>query len=150
MTRSKRLEVVGEVLQDREDDRAKQLRAAEAAAQAEEQRLTELIGYRDDYQQSLVAKQRSGMSAPLLRDFQAFLAKLEQAIAQQRERVANARRARDGDHQSWREAATKSAAVDALVTRCRTEERKQEDQREQRASDERALRAYRDQQERGS
>jgi flagellar FliJ protein len=148
MTRSKRYAQVGNVMHVRKDERAEMLRSAEARAQTEETRLAELDRYRAEYRATLLERQKAGMNAAMATDYKAFLGKLDRAIAQQQQRVMAARHACEAERRSFREAGTRAAAMDSLVTQCRVEEQRAEDRREQHASDERALRIHRDRRER--
>jgi len=75
-----------------------------------------------------------------LRDYQAFLARLSDAIRQQQAVVKRAQSERDAERQRWQEAAKRAKALGHVVEQWQTEERRASDRREQRESDERAQR----------
>ncbi|HYB65716.1 MAG TPA: flagellar export protein FliJ, partial [Steroidobacteraceae bacterium] len=79
-----------------------------------------------------------GMSAARARDYQAFLARLDEALREQTEIVARAHATRAELLAKWSGAARRSAAVDRALKRGLTEEQRRLDRREQVDADERA------------
>ncbi len=71
-----------------------------------------------------------------MRDFQTFLAKLGEAMAQQRELVAAAQKALDAERSQWREAAQRAHVVETLAERWQTEESRAANRRDQVECDE--------------
>ena len=71
-----------------------------------------------------------------MRDFQTFLAKLGEALAQQRELVALAQRALEAERCNWREAAQRAHVVETLAERWQSEESRAANRRDQQESDE--------------
>ncbi len=71
-----------------------------------------------------------------MRDFQTFLAKLGEAMVQQREYVALARNALEAERSNWREAAQRQHVVETLAERWQGEEARAEGRRDQQESDE--------------
>jgi flagellar export protein FliJ len=68
-----------------------------------------------------------------------FLARLGEALTQQREHVAEARAALDTEKNHWREAAQRTHVVETLVERWQGEETRAADRRDQNMSDELAM-----------
>jgi len=106
-------------------------------------KLLELRRYRGEYEQQFTARVATGMGAAELRDYQAFLARLTEAMRQQQAVVNRLQAERDAERSRWQEAARRAKAIDHVVTRWQAEERRVADQREQRDTDERAQRAPR-------
>jgi flagellar FliJ protein len=79
------------------------------------------------------------MAGPALLDYQVFMARLGEAIVQQRQAIVRCEIERDNDQQRWREIAVQLKAVSAVVERWRSDERIAESRAEQRGIDERAL-----------
>jgi flagellar FliJ protein len=102
--------------------------------------LQELERYRGDYESQFKQRAGRGMGATDLRDYQAFLARLSDAIRQQQAVVKRAQSERDAERQRWQEAAKRAKALGHVVEQWQTEERRASDRREQRESDERAQR----------
>jgi flagellar FliJ protein len=142
MKRAQRLEMVQNVVDDQERRRAEALAGSERRVSEGEAKLAELESYHDSYVRGFAARAEAGIDGVLARDYQAFLARLEEAMRQQRQIVIRARAQRDGEKQTWLGAAQRAAAVGHMVKRFQTEEVRALDRREQHESDERSSRAW--------
>jgi flagellar FliJ protein len=131
---------VQRVLDRNEKQRARELGEARGRLTAAETKLQDLEQYRRDYERSFQQRAKAGQPVRALRDFQVFLARLDQAIAQQRQIVAAAKNDVSGQSTRWQSAARQVKAVDSVVERWQGEERRAEDRREQKETDERAQR----------
>lgn len=140
MTRSKRMEPVQRAVGHAERDCAARLGEADRRLADAQTRLAELEAYHGDYASGLAGKVRLGMSATGLRDYQAFLARLAEAVDAQVRIVAHARAERDGAQSAWSAAAQRTKAIGQVVERWQGEERAASDRHEQKETDERALR----------
>ena len=105
-----------------------------------ETKLQELERYRGDYENQFKQRAGSGIGATDLRDYQAFLARLSDAIRQQQAVVRRAQSERDAERLRWQEAAKRAKALGHVVEQWQSEERRASDRCEQRESDERAQR----------
>jgi flagellar FliJ protein len=105
-----------------------------------ETKLQELERYRGDYEKQFKQRAGRGIGATDLRDYQAFLARLSDAIRQQHAVVRRAQSERDAERLRWQEAAKRAKALGHVVEQWQSEERRASDRREQRESDERAQR----------
>jgi flagellar FliJ protein len=128
------------VLGTNERRKAQTLAAGERAVHESEAKLAELGGYRDAYIRDFARRAGGGMNAARARDYQVFLARLDEALREQTEIVARARTARAELLATWRGAARHSAAVDRALERGLTEQRRRLERREQGDADERAQR----------
>jgi flagellar protein FliJ len=142
MKRAQRLEMVQNVVEDQERIRAEALAGSERRVSEGEAKLAELESYHASYVRGFAVRAESGIDANLARDYQAFLARLEEAMRQQTQIVIRARAQRDGEKQTWQGAAQRAEAVGQMVKRFQTEEVRAADQREQQESDERSARAW--------
>jgi flagellar FliJ protein len=140
MKRSERMAPVRRVLGNDERERARNLGAAQQQLADAERKLLDLQQYRSDYAAAFEQRARQGQSVVALRDFQLFMTRLDTAIQQQQQVVDAARGQLSGDRQRWQRAARQVKAVDSVVDRWQTEERRVVDRREQKESDERAQR----------
>jgi flagellar FliJ protein len=131
---------VQRVLDRNEKQRARELGEARGRLTAAEAKLQDLEQYRQDYERAFQQRAKAGQPVRALRDFQVFLARLDQAIAQQRQIVAAAKSEVSGQSTRWQSAARQVKAVDSVVERWQGEERRAEDRREQKETDERAQR----------
>jgi flagellar protein FliJ len=134
---------VQKVLGRKEKDRARELGEAQTRLSAAEVKLRDLEQYRQDYEQAFQQRAKAGQPVRALRDFQVFLARLDQAIQQQRQVVATTQNDVNGQSTLWRSAARQVKAVDSVVDRWQGEERRAQDRRDQKDTDERAQRAAR-------
>jgi flagellar protein FliJ len=138
--RVEQLDVVQQVTARNERERAERLAAAERNAIEAEQKLVALERYRNEYEAQLATKGAAGTQISGVREFQAFLARLGDALVAQRQVLAQARAARDEMLGAWRQAAQKAKVVETLAERWQDEARRDEDRRDQRESDELAQR----------
>lgn len=140
MSRGEQLDLVQQVATRNERDLASRLAEAERDAVAAEQQLVALERYRNEYEDQLAQRGAGGVDISGVREFQAFLARLGEALVAQRQVLAAARAARDQQLNSWREAAQRAQVVQTLADRWQNEARREEDRRDQRESDELAQR----------
>jgi flagellar FliJ protein len=141
MTRSDRLGPVQQVLEHSEQVRAREFGEAQRRLAEAEAKLAELSSYHGEYLQAYRKRAEDGTRVNSLRDFQAFLARLEQALSQQENVVAQAREAVQSRRSNWQGAARDVKAVESVVDRWRSAEARAADRREQKESDERAQQA---------
>ena len=140
MSRADQLDLVQQVATRTERERAERLAEAERNAIEAEQKLVALERYRNEYEEQLAQRGAGGVDISGVREFQAFLARLGEALVSQRQVLAAARATREQMLNSWREAAQRAQVVQTLADRWQTEERREEDRRDQRESDELAQR----------
>lgn len=115
------------------------LKRREDAARA---RLQDLEGYKQEYQQRLTGTGARGMDIHLLRDFHAFLAKMDAAIRQQSEEVDRAHAHWQQAHVNWLGLRQKVKAYETLAQRHHAQELAHQEKRDQRLTDENALRKH--------
>lgn len=142
MKRVQRLELVQNVVDDQERRRAEALASSERRVSESEAKLAELESYHASYVRGFNVRAGSGIDGHLARDYQAFLARLEEAIRQQTQLVTRAHAQRDSEKQNWQGAAQRAEAVGQMVKRFQTEEARDADRREQQESDEHSARAW--------
>jgi flagellar FliJ protein len=140
VTRAKRMKPVQNLLDDTEKRLALDLATVERKVAEAEAKLQELERYRGDYEKQFAQRAGHGIGVTALRDYQAFLARLSEAIRQQQAVVKRAQSERDAERTRWQEAAKRAKALGHVVEQWQTEERRASDRREQRETDERAQR----------
>lgn len=140
MKRSTRMAPVQQVLGGAERARARDVGAAQRSLSAAEKRLQELQQYHADYLSGFQRSAKAGGNALALQDFQQFLRRLEDAVRQQEQIVAQARQSVAGSTTQWQSAARRVKAVDSVVGKWQVEERRLEGRLEQKDIDERAQR----------
>jgi flagellar protein FliJ len=137
--RSERLDIVQQAAARTERERAERVALAEKHLVEMQQKLTALEKYRSEYEAGFATRAGAGFGAVAVRDFQTFLARLGEALNQQRELVAAARRALDAERVHWREAAQRTHVVETLVEKWQGEETLAANRRDQNMSDELAM-----------
>jgi flagellar FliJ protein len=140
VTRAKRMKPVQNLFDDTERRLALAVATIERKVAEAEAKLQELERYRGDYDKQFAQRAGRGIGATDLRDYQAFLGRLSEAIRQQQAVVKRAQSERDAERQRWQEAAKRAKALGHVVEQWQTEERRASDRREQRETDERAQR----------
>ena len=139
MKRSERLDIVQQAAARTEKERAERVALAEKHLAEMQQKLAALEKYRSEYEAGFATRAGAGLGAVGVRDFQTFLARLGEALSQQRELVASARRALDAERDNWREAAQRTHVVETLVGKWQGEETRAANRRDQNISDELAM-----------
>jgi flagellar FliJ protein len=142
MERAKRLEPVQQIVDDAQRRLALSVAAFEKRVLEGEAKLQELQRYKGEYEQQFSQRAGRGIGATDLRDYQAFLARLAEAIKQQQALVTRARAEHQAERLKWQEALKRSKALGHVVERWQAEERHMNDRRDQRESDERAQRKF--------
>jgi len=140
--RIRQLQTAHGVLESDERRKAQTLANSERQVKESEAKLAELGSYRDAYLRDFASRAGGGMTAARARDYQAFLARLDEALREQSEVVSRARAQRAELLVKWRGAAQHTAAVDRALQRGRTEEQRRSERREQTDADERAQRRW--------
>jgi len=118
MKRSERIDVVQQAAARTERERAERVGAAERHLVEMQQKLAALEKYRSEYESGFASRAGAGVDVIGMRDFQTFLARLGEALTQQRELVALARKALEAERSHWREAALRQHVVETLAERC--------------------------------
>lgn len=138
MTRSKRLNPVVKVAEHREKDAARLLGQSQQRLEQQRARLRELIGYREEYHLKYQQTCGRGIDVKQLQEFRMFLARLNDAIAQQQKTVVQVERDVERCRAGWLRTRTRSQALDKVRERYQHVEREEADRREQADLDERS------------
>lgn len=111
--------------------------------QLQEHKLKLLLQYRDDYQERLRRAAANGLNSAGLRNFNDFIARLEQAIQQQSAAIDAAREHAEHGRGQWQTKRLKAKAFDTLSVRFTTTLTRIESSREQKSQDDFASRTAR-------
>ena len=148
MTRSQRLDPLLRVVQQRQDDAARQLAERDKAQAEQEARLDALRRYADEY--AITPAGQDGTIAPaLLANRLAFRAKLDAAVAQQTKVVDSGRQQTEVERMRLMLASRDTKVLEKLAASYRAEEAKVDEQRSQRELDDLGARRVRDAQAKG-
>lgn len=138
------MQPVQQVAEERERRAAEEFGRAQKLVEEHERQLRELKSYRKEYLESYQVKGATGMRMSALRDWQQFLAKLDQAIEQQQRSLQAANRQCEEKRAAWHQARGKQKAIGKVVDRFKAEESRERDRREQKEIDEIAGRRSRE------
>jgi len=106
----------------------------------ETEQLAQLRGFRREYEQKLTASGQNGIDAYRLRDYNAFISRIDRAIEQQKTSVSRLEEEVESLRQDWLQHWGNARALDQLVERYQRDERRAADAREQKRNDELAQR----------
>jgi flagellar FliJ protein len=140
MSPSKRLQVVQRVTDEKQRQHARRLAQSRVRVAQCETKLKELQGYHASYVRDFDQRAAAGIVGAGIREFQAFLAKLAEAIQQQQDLLRKAQTESESERTHWQGAAQRSQIIDKVVERYAASETKVRDQRDQRESDDRGQR----------
>lgn len=140
MSPSDRFKPVQKIANNKERKAAAALGESLKEQKTAEQKLLALQGYHAEYLEKLRDSSKRGLSAAQLREYQAFLNKLETAISEQQHKVESSRQDTQSSRAQWQNRYTKSKAMEKAVDRMRADEEKEEGRKEQKLSDEHAQR----------
>ncbi|MDY6941637.1 MAG: flagellar export protein FliJ [Pseudomonadota bacterium] len=140
MTRSERMKPIQDIAESRELDAARRLREAQRIYAKQQEYLEALRHYRKTYAEETNQPDTNVMDARKLRNYRAFLSHLNDSILRQEAAVDSARSRCDQVRQGWVAEHQRHRALDKVVDRLRDQERAAANRKEQRESDECALR----------
>lgn len=141
MTRSKRLSPVLKIAE------SKTLYAARAVAESRrqilhyEQKLNELLSFRNEYRQRLRSSHSSTTSAIRLREYQQFLQQMNEGIKVLSEQVEQLKNNGEQTESKWRKAKYRTDALDKLILKLEGMEENLQLNRESNEVDERSQRS---------
>ncbi|WP_412479195.1 flagellar export protein FliJ [Azonexus sp. IMCC34839] len=139
-----------ELMQSRTDEATRKLGQLLAAEQNQRSRLQMLEQYREEYAQRMSEAVRNGLTPTALLNFQSFIFRIDDAIAQQRVVVANSEKNTRQGQQQWQEQNKQLKAIDTLSQRHDLRERYRENRSDQKLQDEFAARRFRTEEDDGS
>jgi len=145
MAQQSPLQTLIELTQSRLDEAARTLGKLLASERADEQKLELLVNYRKEYHEKFLLAAQEGLAPDAWRNYQGFLTKLDEAVDVQTQIVAQAKTRSVAGQQAWMAERTKSKAYDTLHRRMESREVSREAKREQKASDEHAVKNFLDQ-----
>lgn len=142
MTKPFSLQPVLELMQSRADEATQALAKLIAAEQDAKAKLDLLRQYRDEYAQRFSSAAQEGMSPQAWRNFRDFIGRLDEAIGQQEQVVAQSRNNTVSGQLNWQKQRIKLKAMDTLSERHRAQQNSAENRLEQKLSDEIATRRH--------
>ncbi len=117
MSPTQRLQLVQRVTDETERQHAQRLAQSRARVAQCEAKLKELQGYHAGYLRDFGQRATTGMGGAGIREFQAFLVKLAEALRQQEDLLEKARSDSESVRTHWQQAAQRSQIMDKVVER---------------------------------
>jgi flagellar protein FliJ len=124
------------------DEATRRLGELIAGEEEASRRLTLLMEYREEYRLRFVAAARDGLPHERWRNYQAFLGRLESAIGQAEDVVAQSRARTAAGKREWVDKRGDVKTYDTLSERHAARQRYEEQRREQKIQDEHAARGH--------
>lgn len=140
MTRTEKLAPVVDHVEKNEQTALQAVAFSQQQLQMQQQRLQQLKDYKAEYAARNASGQPVSYSAIELKEFNRFLAQLDETIRQQEQVVVLAAREVEVKRQKWKLTRSRSDAMHKVVDRLQEQEQHQEMKKEQRVMDEIALR----------
>lgn len=140
MAKQSALDTLIELAQRDTDDAAKRLGAALKVVDEAEQKLTMLLGFRDDYGVKLEAAQIAGITPMAYRNFVAFMDKLDIAINGQRDVIKHAQHKSAHEKTVWQASERKRLSYRTLNERAAADALRLANKLDQKQMDEHAAR----------
>ena len=137
MRSSRRLQPVANLAKQSERSAARQHGDVLREFQQQQQQLEELIKYRNQYVEQFQQAGKAGLSIVQVRDYQLFLSRLDQAIAQQRQLVQQHQAVSQQTQANWMDKRGKSKMLDKVVENRELVEKQTLEKREQRELEDR-------------
>ena len=138
--KSERWQTLRKIADQFEQQAAQSLGRSNGNLQQQQQRLEELLQYREEYNRQFQQTGARGMDGGMMQSFQKFLVQLDQAIAQQRQAVAAAEHDCDQKRHAWQDKHKTTRIYDKTIERFVAQEQHTESRKEQRESDDRVKR----------
>jgi flagellar FliJ protein len=129
------MEPVKQLAEDKADAAAKELADAQRRLDEQGRRLEQLHEFRGQYQQQRTRSGESGIDGFRLRDYNAFVSRIDEAVAQQQREIAQLEAEVERKRRQWTELLSRARAIDKVVGRYADDERRDEDRRAQRQAD---------------
>lgn len=142
MSQAFSLQPLLELMQTRTDEATRKLGQLIAAEQSQRSRLQMLEQYREEYAQRLRDATAEGITRLILRNYQDFLARIDEAIEQQRQAVVSSERSTKAGQDQWQVQNKQLKAIDTLSQRHGLRERYRENKQDQKLQDEFSSRKY--------
>lgn len=142
MKQAQRLQPMARLAASQERDAARLMAEMTRQTEAQQSQLEMLIRYRNEYFQNYTEAGQAGITAVQLRDYQAFLNRLDAAINQQQQQLAESRRGCEQSRTFWQGRRSQQKMIDKVLEKRLAQSRKQADSRAQKENDDRAGAAF--------
>jgi flagellar FliJ protein len=134
------LQPVGQLMDELERESALRVAATQTRLSEAQRRGAELQRYLEEYRQMFAQRAKAGMVVSGMRDYQVFIARLNEAVQAQQRVVDQLSAECVAEREVWAQAAARKTAVGKVIDQAHSDERKADDRLQQRELDERAQR----------
>lgn len=138
MLRSQRLAVVLALEERKEKAALEKMAEAQQHHEAQRQQIENLERYQSEYREQIRSSQKGVVSVARLQGWQAFIAQLDQVIAQQQKLLVKAEDRLRVCREEWQRAWEKRRGMEKYIETCRRQEQREQDLRDQKQMDEAA------------
>jgi len=135
MTRSERIQPVKKHARNQEDQAVRQMAERQKELEAQEQQLSMLRQYKQEYLENWQVTCGQGVSITQMQNYRSFIARIGEAVSQQEGAVETARRAYEEARRGWQGRRRHTKAVGKLQNRLHGQERHAAEKKEQRELD---------------
>ncbi|MDT0500503.1 MULTISPECIES: flagellar export protein FliJ [unclassified Halomonas] len=129
------LDTLIELARDSRDQAGQALAGEQRNAKQVADQLAALTDYRQEYADKLNAAMRDGIDPATMRNYQQFLASLDDALARARHAMQTQQQRIDHTRQRWQQEQRRLSSYDTLTERRAKEQQRMAQRREQRVSD---------------
>ncbi|MDI5922802.1 flagellar export protein FliJ [Halomonas sp. LR5S13] len=129
------LDTLVELARDARDQAGQSLAGEQRTSSQVSQQLESLHRYRQEYAEKLNAAMRDGIDPATMRNYQQFLASLDDALVRARQAVAAQQERVEKTRQHWQQQQQRLSSYDTLAERRDVARRRDEQRREQHVSD---------------
>ncbi len=138
--RSRRLQIVLDLIAREEDQERQLLGQLRSQLQASDAKIDQLVAYQRQYQEDLRSTSASVKSVRHIQTFHVFISRLGTAIEQQQQQSLLLKQKLDVQTGKWQTVYQKKKNMEEYIERCKNEEQVEEDRKEQRQLDDAAHR----------
>ena len=142
MLRSRRLEQVLALEERKEQEALERMGEARKQAEAHREQVENLERYQQEYRDQIRANQQGVVPVARLQAWQAFIAQLDQVIAQQNRQLQQAEQVFEVRRKEWQQAWERRRGMEKYIESCRQQEQRDQDMKDQKLADEAAGRAF--------
>src|SRR5690554_1455001 len=142
MLRSRRLEPVLALEERKEHEALERMGEARKQAEAHREQVENLERYQQEYRDQIRANQQGVVPVARLQAWQAFIAQLDQVIAQQNRQLQQAEQVFEVRRKEWQQAWERRRGMEKYIESCRQQEQRDQDMKDQKLADEAAGRAF--------
>ena len=142
LKKSKRFQPLERIAANKELASAKELGAANNNLIIQQNKLKNLIQYRQEYVDSFKQQGQKGMDGSQLHTYQNFLGNIDNALRQQHELIAVAEQACEKQKSDWRTQHSKTKIMNNVIDKYKVDEQQQKNKQEQKDNDERNSRTH--------